>query len=76
MSGLTLEAGSTETSGDVFSRCTRLYEVQVTVFNVASRGKAVSRTHRIYNLGVCLSAVEINGRCACSTWQLHPKRRT
>ena len=48
----------------------------MTVVNVASRGKAVSQAHRIHNLRVCLSAAEIDGRCACSTQQLHLKRRT
>ena len=61
-------------SGDTFSRRTELYEVEVTVVNVANRSNDLSQTHIICKLGVCLSTV-IDGKCACSTQQLHLKHR-
>ena len=58
---MTLETGNTEVCGDVYSRFTLLYEVEVTVVNVARRSNELSQTHTICNIGVCLSAAETDG---------------
>jgi hypothetical protein len=50
-----LEEGNIEIYGDIISRGSQQFEEQETAVNESRRSKAVSLTHTICNLGVCLS---------------------
>ena len=62
MSEMALAVGNTEICGDIFSRHTLLFvfKKDVKEDNESSRSKAVSQTHTICNLGVCLCACYSN----------------
>jgi len=55
---MALAVGNTEICGDIFSSHTQQFEFKKDVKedNESSRRKAVSQTHTICNLGVCLFA--------------------
>ena len=55
MSYLEFEAGNTVISGGKLSRRTQLYEVEVTVVNVANRSNELSQIYTICNISVCVS---------------------